>query len=71
MSWTIFWDMRRHPGTERWNRAIEATKAESLERAQRFLKLGFVVYAIRDPVGTMVMDEAQIRERFGLAEHST
>ena len=58
MSWTIWWDMHRHPGAERWNRATEATEAEALERAQRFLRLGFVVYVIRDPQGTMVMDEA-------------
>jgi hypothetical protein len=71
MSWTIWWDMHRHAGAERWNRATEATESEALERAQRFLRLGFVVYAIRDPQGTMFMDEAQIRQRLGLAEYLT
>ena len=37
MSWTIWWDMHRHPGTEGWNRAMEKTEEEALQRAERFL----------------------------------
>lgn len=70
MSWTIWWDMHRRPGTEGWNRATEKTEEEALQRAERFLKLGFVVYAIKDPKGAMFMDEAQIRRHFERAEHS-
>ena len=70
MSWTIWWDLRRRSGTAGRIRAIEETEAEALQRAQRFLKLGFVVYEIRDPSGAMFMDEAQIRQRFERAEHS-
>ena len=62
--YTIWWDMHRRSGSEGWSRAIESSEIEALERAGRFLKLGFVVYAIRDPKGAVVMDEAQITERF-------
>jgi hypothetical protein len=57
--------MQRRPGTERWSQATETTQEGALERAERFLKLGFVVYAIRDPKGDIFMDEARLTERFG------
>ena len=63
--WTIWWDMRRRAGTEGWSRATEPTEDEALLRTERFLKLGFIVYAIRDPRGAIFMDEAQIAEHFG------
>lgn len=63
--WTIWWDMRRRAGMEGWSRATEPTEDEALQRTERFLKLGFIVYAIRDPRGAIFMDEAQIAERFG------
>ena len=62
--WTIWWDMHRRAGTEGWSRAAESTQAEALQRTERFLRLGFVVYAIRDPRGAIFMDEAQIAEHF-------
>jgi hypothetical protein len=62
--WTIWWDMHRRTGTAGWSRATEPTQDEALQRSERFLKLGFVVYAIRDPNGALFMDEAQITERF-------
>jgi hypothetical protein len=65
LPWTIWWDMRRRAGTEGWSRATEPTQDEALLRTERFLKLGFVVYAIRDPRGAIFMDEAQITEQFG------
>ena len=68
--WTIWWDTHRRAGTEGWSRAIEPTQDEALQRAERFLKLGFVVYAIRDPSGAILMDEAQIAERFPNARRS-
>jgi hypothetical protein len=64
MSWTIWWDLHRRPGTAGRIRAIEETEAEALQRAQRYLKLGFVVYEIRDPKGLVVHDEAAINKRF-------
>ena len=65
MDWTLWWDMHRRPGKDQWSRATEKTEAEALERAGRFIKLGFVVYQIRDAKGVVFMDEAQITERFG------
>ncbi len=62
--WTIWWDMHRRTGTAGWSRATEPTQDEALQRTERFLKLGFVVHAIRDPNGALFMDEAQIAERF-------
>ncbi len=70
LSWTIWWNTRRHPGKEGWSRAIESSEGEALERAERFLKLGFVVFAIERPNGTVFMDEAQIRQRFGKVTHA-
>lgn len=63
--WTILWDMRAHAGTAGWSKAKEPTQDEALQRTERFLKLGFVVYAIRDPRGAIFMDEVQIAEHFG------
>jgi hypothetical protein len=62
--WTIWWDMHRRAGAKGWSRATEPTQDEALQRTERFLKLGFVVYEIRDPAGATFMDEAQITERF-------
>jgi hypothetical protein len=64
VNWTIWWDMHRRPGKEGWSRAVESNEAEALQRAERFLKLGFVVYEIRDPKGLVFMDEAAISKRF-------
>jgi hypothetical protein len=69
LSWTIWWDMHRRAGSQGRSRAMEGSEAEALQRAQRFLKLGFVVYAIRDPAGALFMDEAQIAHRFAAPEH--
>jgi hypothetical protein len=64
MSWTIWWDMHHRGGSEGWNRAVESNEEDALLRAERFLKLGFVVYAIKDANGDVFMDEAQISEHF-------
>lgn len=66
--YTIWWDMHRRSGSEGWSRAVESSEDEALQRAERFLKLGFVVHAIKDPTGAVVMDEAQITERFAARE---
>ncbi len=60
LSWTIWWDMHRRSGSEGWSRATESNEEEAVQRAERFVKLGFVVYAIKDPKGEVFMDEAQI-----------
>lgn len=64
-TWTIWWDMHRRPESTGWSRAMESSEEEALYRAKRFLKLGFVVYAIRDPGGVVFMDEGQIIQHFG------
>jgi hypothetical protein len=63
-NWTIWWDMRRRTGNEGWSRAIESSEEDALQRAERFLKLGFVVHAIKNPKGAVFMDEAQITGYF-------
>lgn len=65
VSWTIWWDMHRHPGEDAWSRAMEKTESEAVQRARRFLDLGFVVHQIRAPDGSVFMDEAQITGRCG------
>ena len=64
LTWTIWWDLHRRPGSDGWSRAIEAKEEDALLRAERLLKLGVVVYAIKDPKGSVFMDEAQITEHF-------
>jgi hypothetical protein len=66
--YTIWWDLHRRSGNEGWSRAVESSEDEALQRAERFLKLGFIVHAIKDPRGSLVMDEAQITERFAARE---
>lgn len=67
MSWTVRWDVKRRDGSDCWCTALAQTEAGALERAQHFIRLGFVVYAIRDPQGGVFMDEAHLAERFGKA----
>lgn len=70
-SWTIWWDMHRHPSEDAWSRAMEKTEEEAVQRVQRFLKLGFVVHEIKAPDGSVFMDEAQITGRFGKGSADT
>jgi hypothetical protein len=68
LSWTIWWDMHRRASSEGWSRAMESSEEDALQRAKRFLKLGFVVYAIKDPNGATFMDEGQIAHHFAPRE---
>ncbi len=68
LSWTIWWDMHRRASSEGWSRAMESSEEDALQRAKRFLRLGFAVYAIRDPAGAIFMDEAQIADHFAARE---
>jgi hypothetical protein len=65
LNWTILWQLDGRPATDGWNRATAETEAGALDRARRFIELGFSVHAITDRTGTLRMDEAQIAERFG------
>jgi hypothetical protein len=65
--WTVHWDTAmRADGNWSIVRTINETVA--LERAAHFLKLGFIVHAIRDPSGTIVMNAGEITRRLGSAE---
>lgn len=65
LAWTILWDTEGRSEAGRWNTAIAQTEAEALDRAEHFLKLGFIVCEIRNPAGAVYMDEAHIVARFG------
>jgi hypothetical protein len=65
LNWTILWQLDGRPATDCWNRATAETEAGALDRAKRFIALGFSVHAITDRTGALHMDEAQIAARFG------
>jgi hypothetical protein len=60
--WIVTWDTSRKPAT--FNTSYQKGEAEAIDCARKFLKLGFVVYSIKDPHGSEIMDEASIAERF-------
>lgn len=61
--WTVLWDtVVRADG--RWSTVRAQTEAAALERAAHFVKLGFVVHAIKNPSGAVVMDARAIDARF-------
>lgn len=60
--WSITWDTSRQ--SDAVNTAYQKTEEEATGCARRFLRLGFIVYSIKDPAGTEVMNETAIAERF-------
>jgi len=64
--WTVIWDTKRKPGMDGRNSAVERFEAGALDRARHMLRMGFVVYEIRQPSGLVFLGEAGIRERLGL-----
>jgi hypothetical protein len=64
--WSILWDTKRKPGSDGRNRAEEKSERAALERARHLLRMGFVVYEIRDPADALLFDEARLRQHFGL-----
>jgi hypothetical protein len=64
--WTVIWDTKRKPGTDGRNSAAERYESTALDRARHMLRLGFVVYEIRQPSGLVFLEEAGILERLGL-----
>jgi hypothetical protein len=69
--WTIIWDVARKQGIEGRSTALEKFEASALDRAQQFLRMGFIVYEIREPSGSVFLEEAGVRQRFGYAEAAT
>jgi hypothetical protein len=64
--WSIIWDVQRKPGPDGRNTALERLESGALERARHILRMGFVVYEIRKPSGSVYLEEADLRERLGL-----
>lgn len=56
--WTVIWDTTRNP--EAFNQAHHLTEAAAIDCARQFLRLGFIVYSIKDASGIETMDEAAI-----------
>ena len=59
--WSIIWDIARKPGVEGRNTAIEKFETGALDRARHMLRMGFIVYEIRDPLGSVYLEEAGLR----------
>jgi hypothetical protein len=68
--WIVLWETRRNPDAERWSSAGAGSETEALERAHHFIKLGFHVHAIRDPLGSVFMDADAIASRFAAPAQS-
>jgi hypothetical protein len=63
LSWTVLWETTARPDGQ-WSAVRTQTEASALESAAHFLKLGFVVHAIKDPAGRIAMDAESIEARF-------
>lgn len=61
--WIVLWDTTARPEGQ-WSTVRTQSEAAALERAGHFVKLGFIVHAIKDPSGQVVMDAAAIAGRF-------
>ncbi len=64
--WSIIWDTQRRSEDSSRNTALEKFEAGALSFAHHMLKMGFIVYEIRGPSGTVFLEEQAIRERLGL-----
>jgi len=63
--WTIVWDTQRRPGVEGRSIAREKLENGAIDRARHMLRMGFVVYEIRQPSGAVYLDGDALRERLG------
>jgi hypothetical protein len=63
--WTIVWDTQRRPGEEGRSIAREKLESGALDRARHMLRMGFVVYEIRQPSGLVHLTGDALRERLG------
>lgn len=61
--WTIVWDTQRRPGVEGRSIAREKLEQSALDRARHILRMGFVVYEIRQPSGAVYLDGDALRQR--------
>jgi len=58
--WSVIWDTKRRAATDSRNTAVEKSQGAALDRARHLLRMEFIVYEIRDPDGTVVLEEAAI-----------
>jgi len=65
--WTVLWDTAAR-GDGNWSTVRTPNEASALERAAHFMKLGFVVHAIKDPSGTVVLNAGELARRFAPAD---
>jgi hypothetical protein len=63
--WLIIWDTVRRPENDGRNTAAEKLKSAAIDRARHMLRMGFVVYEIREPSGALFLDETGINEQLG------
>ncbi len=61
--WTVTWDTARK--ADLFNTAYHKSEAEAIASAKRFLRMGFIVYSIKDAAGIETMDESAINDRLG------
>lgn len=71
LRWTVIWDTERHPDSEARNTALEKSEADALDRARHILRMGFVVYEVRDSSGAVLFEEAALKEKLGLSADAT
>jgi hypothetical protein len=65
--WSIIWDTTRRQESETRSTAVEKLKSAALDRARHMLRMGFVVYEIREPSGALFLDEPAILAQLGEA----
>src|SRR6185437_6771283 len=65
--WIVLWDTAARADDD-WSTVRTQSESSALERAAHFVKLGFIVHAIKDPTGAVVMNAAEIAARFGAVE---
>jgi hypothetical protein len=65
--WTIVWDTQRRPDDDGHNIAREKLEHGALDHARHMVRMGFVVYEIRDPSGEVYLAGDALRERLSEA----
>jgi len=65
--WTISWDTKRRAEGDSRNTAVEKSESAALDRARHLLRMGFIVYEISEPKGTVFLAESAIIQRLGLS----
>ncbi len=64
--WRIVWDTERKPEPDGRNTALERYEQGALDRARHMLRMGFIVYEIRQPSGSLYLEDAGLLQRLGL-----